>query len=144
MNGVIVFMIPSTWKSVLRDVIVVMVVTRDGGTVDGGGKGEEKEESTSKGGEHRAGREGAHKGAIAGNGSPYKVALGTDERPLPSNCPIPIFPFSPVTRLGAQAPVPLAWPDSSPAAGCHSTATFVSRRVQKLQEKEKGPREYFL
>jgi hypothetical protein len=58
MNRVIVVMIPRTWKRALRDVIVVIVVTRDGSTVDGGGEGEEEEEGTSKGGEHRAGREG--------------------------------------------------------------------------------------
>ena len=80
---------------------MVVVVTRDGGTVDGGSKGEEEEESASKGGEHRAGREGAHKGFITGKGSPYKVALDTDERQLPSNLSnshIPFFACHPRAR----------------------------------------------
>jgi hypothetical protein len=143
MSGVIVLMIPSAWKSALRAVIVVVVVTRDGGTVHHGGKGEEEEESASNGGEHRAGREGAHKGAITGRGSPYKVTSswhGTDsERPLPSICPIaiiPIFPCHPYGRPGTQ--IPLAWPSllpSSAPAGCHSTATFLSLVSRDCNEK---------
>jgi hypothetical protein len=113
--------------------------------VDGGRKGEEDEESTSKGGEHRAGREGAHKGVITGEGSPYKVALGTDERPLPSNCLIPIFPFSPVTRVGRpRRPGTSTASLASLFAALPFHCDLRKPLCPETARKRKRPREYFL
>lgn len=105
MSGVIVCVIPRAGKSALGDVIVVVVVTRNGGAVDRGRKGKEKQESASNGGEHRAGREGAHKGVITGIGSPYKVTSSWHRQTasaLPFICPISpysLFRLSPVWAL---------------------------------------------
>jgi len=115
MNRVVVVMKPSRWEGALRDVIVVIVVTRDGGTVDGRGKGEKKKQEASEGGEHRAGREGTHGGPMTGKGSPYKVDRLTRASvslfgfTLPSNGPL--FPYSLFCLSlpsGAQAQVPLS------------------------------------
>jgi hypothetical protein len=62
---------PCVGKRAFGDVIVVIVVRRDGGAVHGEGKEkEEKGKGSSEGGEHRAGWEGAHKGSMTGKGSP--------------------------------------------------------------------------